>query len=85
MGYIARTLSWPLRAVATWTGEYPFRAVGLVVALGGILATLVTVGALTPTGLVADALTAAALTAFATSHPAYPAAVVVGVGLLVRP
>lgn len=85
MTYLTRTLSWPLRTLAGWTGDHPFRAAGLLAALAGLLATLFAVGALTLTGLVADALTTDALVAFAMSHPAYPAAVLVGTGLLIRP
>ncbi|MFC7235038.1 hypothetical protein [Halosegnis marinus] len=63
----------PLGWLAEQTSSYPFRISGGIAALGGGTATYLGVG---PGATVTD------VTAFASAHPAYVAAVVVGLAAL---
>lgn len=75
MSTIDRGLAVPRRAVR-WTSDHPFRTAGGIaagVALG-VAALSLDVGA--------GGLTTDAVAGFAFARPAYPAAVVVGLGLL---
>jgi len=63
----------PLSWLADRTSRYPFRIAGGLAALGGSVATYLGVG---------GTATPAELGSFVGAHPAYPAAVVVGIGAL---
>jgi len=75
-------LFWPVYRVADWVDEKPVSAIGAVVALGALVALLVSVsvGSGAETGAFAlDATTAGLLAETARERPAYLAAVAVGV------
>jgi hypothetical protein len=69
MGVASRPVEW----VGSVVGKYPFRAAGALAALAG---GAVTYAALGPGATLAD------LVAFGTAHPAYPAAAVIGLLVL---
>jgi hypothetical protein len=75
-------LFWPVYRVADWVDEKPVSAIGGVVALGALVALLVSVsfGSGAETGAFAlDATTAGVFVETARERPAYLAAVAVGV------
>jgi hypothetical protein len=83
MGMLARTLFVLLGPALRWTSDHPLRTaggVGALLAAAVVLSSLgVTVG---PDGVEAASLTADRLLRFSRRHPAYPAAVVVGLAAL---
>jgi len=66
-------LTTPLSWLADRTSRYPFRAAGALAALGGSVATYLGVGA---------NATPAELQSFVSAHPAYVAAIVIGLAAL---
>jgi hypothetical protein len=80
---LARTLFVLLGPALRWTSDHPLRTaggVGALLAAAVVLSSLgVTVG---PGGVEAASLTADRLLRFSRRHPAYPAAVVVGLAAL---
>ncbi|MFB6119240.1 hypothetical protein [Halosegnis sp.] len=68
-----RLLARPLAFVGGWLSDHPLRLSGGLAALGGTTAAYLAAG---PTPTAADLL------AFATGHPAYAAAILVGVATL---
>jgi hypothetical protein len=83
MGLIARALLVLLGPVLRWASDHPLRTaagVGALLAASVVLSSLgVTVG---PGGVGGASLTVDRLLLFSRHHPAYPAAVVVGLGAL---
>ena len=83
MGMLARTLFVLLGPALRWTSDHPVRTaagVGSLVAAAVVLFSLgVTLG---PDGVDTASLTTDRLLRFSRHHPAYPAAVVVGLGAL---
>jgi hypothetical protein len=83
MGLVARALFVLAGPVLRWSSDHPLRTaagVGALLAAGVVLSSLgVAVG---PAGVEFPPATADRLLRFSRHHPAYPAAVVVGVGAL---
>jgi len=81
-GPLSRALLWVPRRLALWVGANPLRAAG---GLGALVAAWVILASLSPGfGLAADfaGVTGERFWRFARAHPAYPAAVLVGLGSL---
>ena len=81
-GPLSRVLLWAPRRLALWVGANPLRAAG---GLGALVAGWVILGSLSPgLGATADfaGVTGERLWRFARARPAYPAAVLVGLGSL---
>ncbi|MEF8842664.1 MAG: hypothetical protein V5A62_13740 [Haloarculaceae archaeon] len=83
MGLVARALFVLAGPALRWISDHPLRTaagVGALLAAGVVLSSLgVTVG---PAGVELPPATADRFVAFARYHPAYPAAVAVGLGML---
>ena len=82
MSVIERGLLWLPRRVVGWTSEHPLRAAGGVAALASLLVMALSIDAGGASGTATASVTPAAMTAFALAHPAYPAAAVVGLAVL---
>jgi hypothetical protein len=81
-GPLSRVLLWAPRRLALWVGSNPLRAAG---GLGALVAGWVILASLSPgLGPTADlaGVTGERLWRFARARPAYPAAVLVGLGSL---
>ena len=81
-GPLSRVLLWAPRRLALWVGSNPLRAAG---GLGALVAAWVILASLSPgLGPAADPadVTVERFWRFARAHPAYPAAVLVGLGSL---
>jgi hypothetical protein len=81
-GLLARALLAGPRRVALWAGSNPLRAAG---GLGALVAAWIIVASLSPgIGVAPDlaGITLERLWRFSQAHPAYPAAVAVGIGAL---
>jgi hypothetical protein len=79
---VQRSLLWLPRRVARWTSEHPFRAAGGVAAVAALLVSVLSLGATASDGVATLSVPPAELAGFAAAHPAYAAAVVVGLGVL---
>lgn len=81
MGVVRAAVGRPVAWAGELIGRHPFRAAGLVAVLGGSAAAALSVGG----GDAPAEATAAGLVAFAAAQPAYAAAVVAGLCVLLWP